>query len=205
MEPDERKTEAFEVPPAEESPTTWDTTRRRSFIAPHGIAAVLAAFALGAGIVLLVAGEVAAGIVLLVAALLLAALWLEQARRQRESSAFDRVTAAAVDHTRAAAGFTGASVRAWTTAGREVTRQRLEANRLARQRSQLQYALGGAAYANDEPAIAQLRGEIEAIDARIQACVADANAAVERMRASRAREKLAVAPTEVRRTEDAQS
>jgi hypothetical protein len=204
MEPDEPKTEAFEVPPAEESPATWETTKPRSFIAPHGIAAVLAAFALGAGIVLLVAGEVAAGIVLLVAALLLAALWLEQARRQRESNAFDRVTAA-VDHTRAAAGFTGASVRAWTTAGREITRLRLEANRLARQRSQLQYGLGAAAYTNDEPAIARLRGEIEAIDARIRACVAEANAAVERMHATRAREKLAVAPTEVRRPDDAQS
>src|SRR5689334_9515785 len=205
MEPDERKTETFEVPPAEGSPTTWETTRPRSFIAARGVAAVLAAFALGAGIVLLVAGKVAAGIVLLVAAVLLAALWLEQARRQRESSAFDRVTAAAVDHTRAVAGFTGASVRAWTTAGREITRLRLEANRLARQRSQLQYALGGAAYANDEPAVAHLRAEIEAIDARIQACVAEANAAVERMRATRAREKLAVAPTEVRRPDDAPS
>jgi hypothetical protein len=206
MQPDERKTETFEVPPAEESPATWATTKRRTFgIAPHGISAVLAAFALGAGIVLLVAGEVAAGIVLLVAALLLAALWVEQARRQRESSAFDRVTAAAVDHTRAVAGFTGASVRAWTTAGREIARLRLEVNRLARHRSQLQYALGGAAYANDEPASPRLRGEIEAIDARIQACVAEANAAVERMRATRAREKLAVAPTEVRRPDDAQS
>src|SRR5262249_50012038 len=205
MEPDEPKTEALEVPAAEESPTTWETTKPRSFIAPHGVAGVLAAFARGAGIVRLVAGEVAAGIVLLVAALLLAALWLEQARRQRESSAFDRVTAAAVDHTRAVAGLTGASVRAWTTAGREITRLRLEASRLARQRAQRQYALGRAADANAALAIARLRGEIERIDARIQACVAEANAAVERMHATRAREKLAVAPTEVRRPDDAHS
>jgi hypothetical protein len=206
MEPDEPKTEAFEVPPADESPVAWETARPRYFgVTPHGIAAVLAAFAFGAGIVLLVAGDLVIGILLLVAALLLAALWLEQARRRRESGTVDRVAAAAVDHTRAVAGFTGASVRAWTTAGRETTRLRLEANRLARQRSQLQYALGGAAYANDEPAAARLRGELEATDARIQACIAEANAAVARMRAARAHERLAVAPTEVRQPDDAQS
>jgi hypothetical protein len=205
MEPDEPKTEAFEVPPAEESPATWETAKPRYFgVTPHGIAAVLAAFAFGAGVVLVVAGELVVGILLLAAAVLLAALWLEQARRHRESGTVDRVAAAAVDHTRAVAGLTGASVRAWTTAGREITRLRLEANRLARQRSQLQYALGGATYANDDAAVARLRGELEAIDARIHACITEANAAVERMRATRAREQLAVAPTEVRRPDDAQ-
>ena len=89
------------------------------------------------------AGYVLVGVLLLVAAALLALIWAEQARRSR-ATAFDRVTAAAVDHTRALAGFTGSSVRAWTTAGREIARLRLEANRLAKQRSQLQYALGGA-------------------------------------------------------------
>src|SRR5262245_24991538 len=203
MDPDEPTTEAHEVPPADESPAAWNTARPRYFgVTPHGLAAVLAAFAFGAGIVLLAAGDLVVGILLLVAALLLALLWLEQARR-RESSSFDRVASAAVDHTRAVAGFTGASVRAWTTAGRDTTRLRLEANRLARQRSQLQYALGGAAYANDHAAVARLRGELEAIDARIQGCIADANAAVERMRATRARERLAVAPTEVRQPDDA--
>jgi len=206
MDPDEPKTEAFEVPPAEESPATWETAKPRYFgVTPRGIAAVLAAFAFGAGVVLVVAGELVVGILLLAAALLLAALWLEQARRQRESSAFDRVAAAAVDHTRAVAGLTGASVRAWTTAGREITRLRLEASRLARQRAQLQYALGGAAYANDEAAVVRLRGELEAVDARLQACVAKANDAVEQMRATRARERLAVAPTEVSRPDDAPS
>jgi len=205
MESDEPQTEAFEVPPAEEQPVAWETARPKYFgVTPHGVAAVLAAFAFGAGVVLVVAGDLGVGILLLVAALLLAAVWVEQARRQRESSTLDRVAAAAVDHTRAVAGFTGASVRAWTTAGREITRLRLEANRLARRRSQLQYALGGAAYANDDAGVERLRGEIEAVDTRIQTCVAEANAAVERMRATRARERLAVAPTEVRQPDDAQ-
>ena len=206
MEPDEPKTEAFEAPPVDESPAAWGTARPRYFgVTPHGLAAVLAAFAFGAGIVLLVAGDLAVGVLLLVAAVLLAALWAEQARRRRDSSRFDRVAAAAVDHTRALAGFTGSSVRAWTTAGRQITRLRLEANRLARQRSQLQYALGGAAYANDDSGIARLRAELEAVDARIAACVAESNEAVERMRATRNRERLAVVATEVRPPDDTQS
>ena len=205
MEQDETKTEAFEVPPTTEAPPEWETVHPRYFgVTPQGLVAVLAAFALGAGVVLLVSGYYAIGAVLLLAAALLATLYAEQARRRRDT-AFDRVAAAAADHTRALAGFTGSSVRAWTTAGRQITRLRLEANRLARQRSQLQYALGGAAYANDDSGIARLRAELEAVDARIAACVAESNEAVERMRATRNRERLAVVATEVRPPEDTQS
>jgi hypothetical protein len=194
MEPDEPKTEVFDAPPTGE----WADPKPRYFgVTPHGLAAVLAAFAFGAGIVLLVAGYVLVGVLLLVGAALLALIWAEQARRSR-ATAFDRVTAAAVDHTRALAGFTGSSVRAWTRAGREIARLRLEANRLAKQRSQLQYALGGAAYAGDDAEVARLRDELRALDERIGACVARANEVVEEMRRSTARERLAVAPTEVR-------
>ena len=203
MDSDETKTEAFEVPPATESPVDWETARPRYFgVTPHGLAAVLAAFAFGAGIVLLVSGYFAVGVLLLVAAALLAAVWAEQARRHR-NTAVDRVAAAAVDHTRALAGFTGSSVRAWTTAGRELARLRLEANRLAKQRSQLQYALGGAAYAGGEDDVARLRGELQAIDARIGACIESANRVVEQMRRVRAREHLAVASTEVKQPDEA--
>ena len=194
MEPDEPKTEVFDAPPTGE----WGDSKPRYFgVTPHGLAAVLAAFAFGAGIVLLVAGYVLVGVLLLVGAALLALIWAEQARRSR-ATAFDRVTAAAVDHTRALAGFTGSSVRAWTRAGREIARLRLEANRLAKQRSQLQYALGGAAYAGDDAEVARLRDELRALDERIGACVARANEVVEEMRRATARERLAVAPTEVR-------
>jgi hypothetical protein len=203
MDPNENETGAFEVPPATETPAAWTETRPRYFgVTPHGLAAVLGAFAFGAGIVLLVSGEVLAGVLLLVGAVLLGAIYAEQARRRRDT-AFDRVAAAAVDHTRALAGLTGSSVRAWTGAGRELAHLRLEGNRLAKQRSQLQYALGGAAYAGDEAEAGRLRGELEELDARIAACVEQANQAVERMRATRAREQLAVAATEVRRPDDA--
>jgi hypothetical protein len=204
MEPNENETQAFEVPPPAETPATWDEARPRYFgVTPHGLAAVLAAFAVGAGVVLLFSGYILVGVLLLVAAVLLGAIYAEQARRRRDS-ALDRIAAAAVDHTRALAGFTGSSVRAWTGAGREIARLRLEANRRAKARTQLQYALGGAVYAGDEPETARLRAELQAADERIAACVAEANEVVERMRAARARERLAVVATEVRQPDDAQ-
>jgi hypothetical protein len=205
MEPTENETQAFEVPPAAETPATWEETKPRYFgVTPHGAAAVLAAFAFGAGIVLLVSGDVLAGVLLLVGAVLLAAIYAEQARRRRDT-AFDRIAAAAVDNTRALAGFTGSSVRAWTGAGRELTRLRLEANRRAKERTQLQHALGGAVYAGDEAETERLHAELRAADERIAACVAEANEVVERMRATRAQERLAVGATEVRQPDDAQS
>jgi hypothetical protein len=203
MEPNDNETAAFDVPAPGETPATWNEAKPRYFgVTPHGLAAVLAAFALGAGIVLLVSGYVLAGALLLVASVLLAAIYAEQARRRRDS-AFDRIAAAAVDHTRALAGFTGSSVRTWTGAGRELARLRLEANRRAKERAQLQYALGGAAYAGDEAETTRLRAELQSMDARIAACIAEANEVGERMRATRARERLAVAATQVRHPDDA--
>jgi hypothetical protein len=205
MESNENETQAFEVPPATETPATWDETRPRYFgVTPHGLAAVVAAFAFGAGIVLVFSGYVLAGVLLLVAAALLAAIYAEQARRRRDT-ALDRIAAATVDHTRALAGFTGSSVRAWTKAGRELARLRLEAKRRAKERNQLQYALGGAVYARDEAETERLKGELQAADARIAACAAEANEVVEQMRATRAQEKLAVVTTEIRRPDDAAS
>lgn len=198
MDPNENETQVFEVPPTAETPATWDEAQPRYFgVTPHGLAAVAGAFAFGAGIVLLFSGYVLVGVLLLVAAALLAAIFVEQARRRRDST-FDRVTASAVDRTRALAGFTGSSVRAWTGAGRELTRLRLEVNRRAKERAQLQYALGGATYADDEAETARLKTELQALDERIKACGEEANAVVERMRSATARERLAVVSTQIR-------
>jgi hypothetical protein len=203
MEPNENETQAFEVPPDTETPATWGESRPRYFgVPPRGLAAVVAAFAFGAGVVLLASGYVLAGVLLIVAAALLAAIYAEQARRRRDT-AFDRVAAATVDHTRALAGFTGSSVRAWTKAGRELARLRLEASRRAKERNQLQYALGGAVHAGDDAEVERLKAELQAADRRIAACLAEANEVVEQMRATRAQEKLAVVSTEIRRPDDA--
>src|SRR6059058_2524797 len=194
----EDDTQAFKVPPPAESPPAWERVEPRYFgLTPHTLAAFIAAVLFGAGLVLLLTGSVAVGLLLLLAAALLGALYAEQARRRRTSS-LDRVAAAAVDHTRALAGFTGASVRAWTHAGREVARLRLDASRCAKKKSQLQYALGGAAYDGNDAEAERLRSEMREIDERIQRCVDEANAVVDRARTRTSREKLAVSRTEIR-------
>src|SRR3954470_7597892 len=197
MQPEE-DTQALKVPPPTETPPSWERVEPRYFgLTPHMLAAFLAAVLFGAGLVLLITGSLAVGLLLLLASLLLAALFAEQARRRR-SSALDRVAAAAVDQTRALAGFTGASVRAWTHAGREVTRLRVEASRCARRRSQLQYALGGAVYAGDDAEAERVRGEMRAADERIAEGIRGAKGAGGQMGARTSRERLAVSRTEVR-------
>ncbi|MFL5952991.1 MAG: hypothetical protein ACJ76I_02650 [Gaiellaceae bacterium] len=193
------ETQRLEVPaPSAETPASWERAEPRYFgLTPHLVAAFLAAVLLGAGVVLLVTGSLVVGLLLLLAALLLGAIYAEQARRRR-SSALDRVAAAAVDHTRALAGFTGASVRAWTHASREIARLRLDASRCARRKSQLQYALGGAVYDGDEAEAGRLRAEMREADERIQACIAEAHKVVDLARSQTAREKLAVSQTEIR-------
>ena len=197
MQPED-DTQAFKVPPPAESPPSWDRVEPHYFgLTPHMLAAFLAAVLFGAGVVLLITGSLVVGLLLLLAALLLGALFAEQARRRRSSS-LDRIAAAAVDQTRALAGFTGASVRAWTHAGREVARLRLEASRCARKRSQLQYAFGGAVYAGAPAEAERLRTEMQEADKRIAECIREAHAVVDRARTRTSREKLAVSRTEVR-------
>lgn len=192
----EKDTDAFEVV---ETPPAYQVARPRYFgLTPRGLVVAIAAAAFALGIAGLATGNVAAGALLLVAAVFLAVLYVEQARRRRESS-FDRVTAAAVDHTRALAGFTGASVRAWTGAGREVAKLRLEASMRARERSQIQYELGRACFDGDEAQIANLRDQMRLCTERIDACAKDARAVLERARQRSSRERLAVAQTQVRK------
>jgi hypothetical protein len=202
MQPDTRK---WEDVPVAESPPSYEVVRPRYFgLTPRGIAVAISVIALVAALIALASGQIAVGLLLLVASALLAALYLEQARRRRESS-LDRVAAAAVDNTRALAGFTGASVRAWTGAGREVARLRFEASRLARERSQLQYALGGAAFDEDTPRVEELRAELKRCVDRIDECAAEAHAVIDRARSRTSRERLAVAQTQIREPQDLQS
>ena len=197
MQPDEPETRSFTVPALDEEQAEPASAPPHYFgVTPSGFAAVLAAFAFGAAIVLLVAGLTLVGVLLLVAAVLLAAVFVEQALRRRETPV-DRAAAAAVDQTRALAGYTGVSVRSWTGTSRQLVHLRLEANKLARRRARLQYAFGGAVYAGDADEAERLRAAIASVDARFAACVKEANEAVERLRTSHAQERLAVAPTRV--------
>jgi len=196
---DDLDTDAFEVPPEVETPPVYERAEPHYFgLTPRGVVVALAAAAFVAAVAAFATSHLPVGILLLVAALLLGALYVEQARRSR-SSAVDRVAAAAVDHTRALAGFTGASVRTWTRAGREVTRLRFEASRLARERSQLQYALGGALLEEDEALVDDLRRRLQETVAQIDDCAAKARRAIDGARARTSSERLAVASTQVRK------
>jgi cell division septum initiation protein DivIVA len=167
-------------------------------LAPTSLVAALAGVCFVAAVVLLALGTVVVGLLLLLAALLLAALFFEQARRRR-ASGLDRIAAAAIDNSKALAGFAGASVRTWTGAGRQVTALRLEAHRLVRERAQVQYALGGAAYAEHAAEAETLRARMRELDAKIAGCAERAQAAVEGARTRTSRERLAISPTEIRR------
>jgi hypothetical protein len=182
-----------------ETPPSYEVVRPHYFgLTPRGLVVALAALTFVVSLYALATGSVAVGVLLLVAAVLLTALYVEQARRRRESS-LDRVAAAAVDHTRALAGFTGGSVRAWTRAGREVTRLRLQAHGLARERSQLQYALGGACFEGDDAQVANLRDQMRLCTERIEACAVDARAVVERAKSRTSSDRASLARTEIRR------
>ena len=166
-----------------EEPITWEQTERRVFgMPPPWLPAAVAALTLVGAVAAFVVGLVVVGVLLLLASLVLAALQAGQARR----------------NARALAGFAGASVRAWTSAGHEVAALRLQASRLARERSRLQYALGGAVYADDHATADGLRRRMGELDVQIESCMTQATDVVERARTRTADERLAVAPTEIR-------
>lgn len=193
----DEETQGWEVV---ETPPAYRVARPRYFgLTPRGLVLAIAAVSFVAALVAFATGAAAVGVLLLVAAAFLVALYLEQARRSRESS-LDRVAAAAVDHGKALAGFTGSSVRAWTAAGREVAKLRLEAHTRARERSQLQYALGGACFEGDDAQMTNLKDQMRICTERIDACAEEAQRVLERTRRRTARDRASLAGTEVRRS-----
>jgi hypothetical protein len=197
---DSDETAAIPVPPDEtgEVPVDYERAQPHYFGAPpDALSAGAAAAAAGAGIVLLATGHLMLGLLLLAAALALGALATRQARRRR-ATALDRALAGAVDQSRAFASFAGASLSAWMRAGRKVAALRLEATRLARKRSRVQHDLGGAAFAEDEPRVAELKDRMRELSQRIETCAREAEVVVEQARRRTSRERLAVQPTEVR-------
>jgi hypothetical protein len=160
--------------------------------------AVIGAVSLLAGVALLASGGLVVGLLLLVAGVLLTALFVEQARRRRASS-LDRAAAAAIDRSLALAGFTRATVGAWTSAGRRAARLRLEAWKLARGRSRLLYDLGGAVLANDSERVEQLRARVRDLDRDLERKGREARAAIAAAQRRTRIEHQAVASTQVRR------
>lgn len=151
-----------------------------------------------AGVALLASGSLVVGLLLLAAGALFVALFVEQARRRRGSS-LDRAAAGAIDRSLALAGFTRATVSAWTSAGRRAARLRLEARKLARDRSRVQYELGGAVYADDAEQVEQLRARMHELDRALERKGREARAAIASAQRRTRFEQQAVASTQVRR------
>jgi hypothetical protein len=181
----------------ESSPVFRRAEPRYFGLTPHLLVAALSAIALGGGLIVLATGGIAVGILLLAAGIFLGALFVEQARRSRDSS-LDRVAAATIDRSLALAGFAGVSVRTWTRASRSAAGYKLEARKLARERSHLQYELGGAVHIGDASLVEELRGRMCELDLRIAECARQARAEIEQAQRRTSRERRAVASTQIR-------
>lgn len=181
-----------------ETPPSYERAEPHYFgLTPHLLVAALGGMSLLAGVLLLVSGSTALGALLTVLGLLLLTLFVEQARHRRSSPA-DRIAAAAVDTSLAFAGFTGVTVGLWADAGRDAARLRIEARRLARRRSKLQYELGGAVHADDSERVQELRAELSTVDEELHRCEDGARAALENARRRTREERGAFASTQIR-------
>jgi len=182
-----------------ETPPEYERAEPHYFgMTPPALVAALGGAAVLAGIVLLATGSLAVGVLLLVAGLLLGFVFLEQARH-RPSTHLDHVAISAIDNSRAYAGFTGVTVFAWTKAGREVARRRMEAKLIARKRAKLQYELGGAVHEGDDMRAETLNAEMATLDGELQRCLREMRVAVAKARLRMRQERDAIAATQVRR------
>ena len=151
--------------------------------------------ALAVGILLLALGTTVVGIVLVIVGVVLLALFLESARRSRESRVAQAV-ARPVGAARERAGYYALALRATAGAQRELTRRRHAIARLGDERRRLLLELGEAAYARDDARAASVRQTLEHVDAEVAAhereMAATASQAHDRVR----RARLQVQPTE---------
>jgi hypothetical protein len=160
---------------------------------PSLLVLALGVAALAGGLALIAVGNLLLGSVVLALAVLgLLVLAQEAARHELVVTSYGRL--------RALSGYAGASVRTWSRAGGRVARLRLDSARLLRDRNRIQFALGAAAYAGDAETCDQLIEAMRSLDAHLAACTAETVRAVDQAHSRIAEERLAISPTEVRRS-----
>ena len=171
-------------------------------VTPATASLVLGVGALGVGILLLVLGTTVAGIVLVAAGVILLALFLESARRRRESRAA-QAAARGIGAVRERAGYYALTFRTAAEARRELARRRNAIARLGEERRRLLLDLGAAAYARDEARTSSARNALERVDSEVaeheREMARVAAEADERVR----RARLHVQPTEAVRVPEA--
>jgi hypothetical protein len=150
---------------------------------------------LGAGVAFAAASPIA-GIVLLALAAAVLVLSYGAAERDR-SSAVSRRLLRAAHGVRGWTSFATGSAGAWSRAGRQVWKLRAELGRLRRERRNVQFTLGDAAYREDEVASALLRERMRHLDGEIDSREQARRAALTRARRRVADERTAAHHTEV--------
>lgn len=199
---DREETQAFELPPDETGavPVSYKRAEAHYFgLAPHLLVLAIGALALGASLGFVVAGHVWLAIVLAAVGVLSVALFLEQARRRRESH-LEIAVADGVDRVRAVSAFAASAASSWSRAGRAVAHARLEARRLERERARLRYELGTAVHRGEDSE--RLLSRLHDLDERLEECARRARGAVDEASSRVARERLAAASTQIVRPDD---
>jgi hypothetical protein len=188
--------------PACGTPVRGDTVQARTRwfgLTPPTLVLGLAALLLVVALVLLALGSWVAGLLVLGLALLCAAAFLEAGRRKPDTEVA-RSSVGAVDRLRARAGFTARSLRARSSAQREVTRRRSEALRLTGEREQALRALGEAVYRGDDGVTERAR--VEELDERLASLEREIGAIAAQTRNRVEEARLEVQKTEVVRPPD---
>lgn len=191
-------TQAVPLPPTEPGPVPVNIAHaepRLFGVVPPVLAFGLSCVLIGVAVVMFAVGNWAVGLIALGLAALLFALFLEAARHA-PTSPVARTALRAGDFVTDWLGFLGGSASAWTAAGREILRLRNEVRELRPERDEVQFALGGAAYRENEAETASLRARLRDLDRQIAEREAASEAALERARKRSSRERLAVQPTE---------
>jgi hypothetical protein len=99
------------------------------------------------------------------------------------------------------AAFAVRLARTWVRTAREIVALQIERYRLGRSRRTLQYELGGAVLAQDEPLVADLRRRLQVCIEERERLGREARTVVARARSTTTEERSAIAPTEIRRAE----
>lgn len=156
---------------------------------------ILACIVLAGALISFVTGSLVLGVMLLAVAAALFLLFYGAAERNPESG----VARGAVDAVERVTGwfrFSRESASAWSGAGRRVVQLKQELRPLRAERKEVQFALGQAAYEQDEARVASLRARIAELDDAIGERERESAEAVARARHRVEDERVAVQPTE---------
>ncbi len=156
---------------------------------------VLACIVLAGALFSFISGNAVLGVMLLAFAAALFLLFYGAAERNPESG----LARGAVDGVERVTGwwrFSRQSASAWSGAGRRVVQLKQELRPLRAERKEVQFALGQAAYEQDEDKVASLRARIAELDDAIAEREQESAEAVARARHRVEDERVAVQPTE---------